>query len=1322
MSTKRLLTEKEIENILDFIKPYERIPYETAMSIVYEAKRKLRNQLVNVEIYPEIIPELKKELEKNYNDCKISPGESVGILCAQSIGEKNTQNSVAYEENIVLKHKNNIFQTTIGYFIDKLMIEDDMYEDNNYLKKLNGDFEILTISQEENIEWKTISEISKHPTNGDLVKIRTETGREVTTTLSHSHLKRENDEVLPILGSELKIGDRVPVMRKSPMVILEEKNSEEILMAWFYGVYTAFGSISNKGDFLIVKNTNTKTNELFDFSLRLLLSDLDTKYSIKLENKFFYAIYSSKMIEIIDLHFGNENEVPECVYNWGEKKLKAFLRGFLEENGFISKSKSKLVSIQHLLTRFGIHSRIETLTIDDKLSFYTLYIQNKYYDLFRQVFPTLKIDEKLFEKDYETIHPDVKDVENYKSDVVWEKIVDIQIIKECDYNYSYVYDFSVKGNETFGLMNGIVVHNTLNSIDWTEKILYNKDNNAVVEPIGQMIDNLLLEFPDKIEKIPENRTEYLPLNDGYYIPSSDENGWVDWYKIEAVTRHLPVGKLVKVVTQSGRSTVATQSKSFLVWSEKERKFLDTEGSKVKVGDILPTTHTLPMFTTTQEYFDLETIFPKNEYLYTDEVIKAMECKKFGKKGWNEHNGKSFTVPYNRPDSFLRSRKDYFSSCPPGLVYIYTSNTFVSHMTSKILLDDDFGFILGIYLADGWATETFVGISKNDPVIRKRVTDWCDKYSITTHLVTSEGKNVRKGTTNDLKIHSTLLARMLKNICNTGSKNKFIPLFAYNAPKEFLKGLIGGYFSGDGTVNKDDGYVSCCSISEQLIHGISFLLSYFSIFGVISSVQQKKNNVGSKNIHRLYSLTIRNDYAKRFAREFTLTENKKNSRLQNITLKKEYKFEYGKSQEEFPLRDVYFDEVVSVELVDGTTEYVYDLTVEKTRNFELYNGLNLKDTFHKCGQSERSVVQGVPRFQELLNATKSPKNVNCKIYFNEGNETLKELRETVSSNIVCLTLKDVSESIEIRMNKEKEEWYENFKLLYNDEFSAHEHCISIKLEQKKLFKYRIELKEISDKIESVYDDLYCVFSPQDKAQLDIFIDISRIKFTEKQLLFITEENANEIYIEECVQPILEKLILFGVQGIENIYFSKDDKTDEWYVETDGSNFRKLLGHPIIDYTRLLSNNMWDIYETLGIEATREFLVNEFESIMEGINLCHVKLLVERMTFSGNINSISRYTLRKDDAGVLSKASFEESTDNFIKAGFSGEIEKTVGVSASIICGKRANIGSGFMDLKMNLNYLDDSIPIFKDENNDGVVIENKGGYSKFKMYTNLETDT
>jgi DNA-directed RNA polymerase beta' subunit len=76
----------------------------------------------------------------------------------------------------------------------------------------------------------------------------------------------------------------------------------------------------------------------------------------------------------------------------------------------------------------------------------------------------------------------------------------------------------------------------------------------------------------------------------------------------------------------------------------------------------------------------------------------------------------------------------------------------------------------------------------------------------------------------------------------------------------------------------------------------------------------------------------------------------------------------------------------------------------------------------------------------------------------------------------------------------------------------------------------------------------------------------------------------------------------------------------------------------------------------------------------------------MLHGGSIASITRYTLKKDECGPMGKASFEESLDNFLNAGASGTIEPTEGVSSAIICGKRANIGTGMIELKADFNKL------------------------------------
>ena len=210
-------------------------------------------------------------------------------------------------------------------------------------------------------------------------------------------------------------------------------------------------------------------------------------------------------------------------------------------------------------------------------------------------------------------------------------------------------------------------------------------------------------------------------------------------------------------------------------------------------------------------------------------------------------------------------------------------------------------------------------------------------------------------------------------------------------------------------------------------------------------------------------------------------------------------------------------------------------------------------------------------------------------------------------------------------------------------------------------------------------------------MDVFVDptdvISRI---EEETAYITPDNAMEIYMEDVVEPNLTNISLCGIKGVNEIFYSTEN--NEWFIETNATNsdplklniLQMIMSLPDVDDTRTLSNNIWEIYETLGVEATKAFLVEEFMSIMDGINECHARLLVDRMTFSGGIASISRYTLKNDECGPMGKASFEESLDNFLNAAAEGEVEPTRGISASIICGKRSNTGTGIMGLKMNMS--------------------------------------
>ena len=348
-----------------------------------------------------------------------------------------------------------------------------------------------------------------------------------------------------------------------------------------------------------------------------------------------------------------------------------------------------------------------------------------------------------------------------------------------------------------------------------------------------------------------------------------------------------------------------------------------------------------------------------------------------------------------------------------------------------------------------------------------------------------------------------------------------------------------------------------------------------------------------------------------------------------------------------------------------------------------------NTFHKAGQSEKTMTEGVPRFQELLNATRSQKMVNHKIHFNEGTDTVKNLRKVVGNKICGISLQDLTINIKSFPKMINEEpWYKPYQILYPPTISSLDSFVRIHLNTRKIFEYKITERQIADAIENAYEDLYCIFSPT--GYVDVFVEPEDVRSRVKEdIAYISDDNVMEIYLEDVVETNISSIHVCGIQNITEIFYSSEK--GEWFLETNAvnsdprklNNFRQIMSLKEVDDTRTTSNNIWDIYETLGIEATKAFLVEEFMNIMDGINECHARLLVDRMTFRGSIDSISRYTLKNDECGPLGKASFEESLDNFLNAAAEGEVEPTLGVSASIICGKRSGTGTGIMGLKMNL---------------------------------------
>jgi DNA-directed RNA polymerase subunit A" len=320
-----------------------------------------------------------------------------------------------------------------------------------------------------------------------------------------------------------------------------------------------------------------------------------------------------------------------------------------------------------------------------------------------------------------------------------------------------------------------------------------------------------------------------------------------------------------------------------------------------------------------------------------------------------------------------------------------------------------------------------------------------------------------------------------------------------------------------------------------------------------------------------------------------------------------------------------------------------------------------NSFHSAGISEADLTVGVPKMQELLSATRNPKITNTTIYFVSRPKTLLDVIFVCAGKLKCLTLSQI---------------IKNWSFFQTPSGAT----IEFLFNWKTMYRFGAYPEDVAARIKKSFGDVHAVIAaPKTPHFSNVVLSVS---------LDISDDVNYLDYINEVAVPELLNVVVSGIKGIDNIFFDKQGEGDdtEWFVQTVGSNYSKVMVINCVDFERTVSNNIWDIYERFGVEAARESLLLEFTKIMGSINTAHTLILVDRMTFGGTIHSISRYTLKNESSSALGKASFEESLENLLQASINGDIDTCTGNSASIVCGKKARAGTGFMSLHVDLNAL------------------------------------
>ena len=840
----------------------------------------------------------------------------------------------------------------------------------------------------------------------------------------------------------------------------------------------------------------------------------------------------------------------------------------------------------------------------------------------------------------------------------------------------------------------------MSSVFGSKALIITEGEDHYYGPIGKFIDDIIQKNKSKVVTIGQDSV-VLDLVKPFHIVGVSNDEKTSWKAISQVSRHPANGGLVKVITRSGKTTTATLTHSFL-----KRSPTGIEpilGSDLKEGDRIPVASFIPT------------------------ISNPIMTKKIGKTVYN--------------------------------------------------LDYDFGWFAGIYLADGCLNGSSIRITKIAPIVEQRLNVLATQYNL---VFTTRYYQGEYGPGKDNIITDKLLANFIKNEFNTGSYDKVLPAWVYASNIDFIRGLLSGYFDGDGNVNASKHMLRVSSRSQSLINDICVLLAYVGIFA--SLLKETTINQPGKT---QYNLSVPKKYAEQFKTQvgFNMTEkadeldkiiqwNNRNVRHDN----KEYidkipacgqliadigrelnlpeqsayyrrwinkasigrrtlqnyisTFETEQAIQQIAGVDgkisllkqavnsnVIWDEIVKLEYLDDPKEFVYDFTVPGNDSFMIDTGVlvhNTLNTFHFAGISAKSAVtRGLPRLKEIISVSKNIKSPQMTVFLDEPYRFEKEQAKSVLNTIEITTIKDIcissriyfdpstsEDATQIDEDKELMEIYDYFQDIegVGDSGERSPWILRLEFDKSKMFDKDIRMSDVYYTIQSKFandlsSEINFVYSDDNSSKL-----IFRFQFIPKDKSPAEEKSEDMILtIKNLEKTVLNDIVIKGVKNItsasmektDNILYKIGEKSEDyntkptWVLYTEGSNLLDIFSHPNVDASRTFTNDIFEIYEVLGIEAAREVILNEITDLIGSdgtyINFRHTALLADIMVNRGAIMSIDRHGINKSDRGPLPKCSFEETTDMLAQAAIFSELDKMTGVSSNIMFGQEVPSGTGFVDV-------------------------------------------
>ena len=294
------------------------------------------------------------------------------------------------------------------------------------------------------------------------------------------------------------------------------------------------------------------------------------------------------------------------------------------------------------------------------------------------------------------------------------------------------------------------------------------------------------------------------------------------------------------------------------------------------------------------------------------------------------------------------------------------------------------------------------------------------------------------------------------------------------------------------------------------------------------------------------------------------------------------------------------------------------------------------TFHFAGVTEMQVTQGLPRLIEIFDARKKPSSPKMEIYLKKEYNNEKDAK-VFAERIKEIAVSDLASEINIDFSDKK---------------------IEIKVDKEGLRQSHYSLKKVVERLKE--------FGFAGKEKTDS-ISISAPELSFKDLYKLKEK--------------LKKTVISEIKGIKQILIVK--KENDYVIMTLGTSLKKILEMKEVHGQKVISNDLHEVADVLGIEAARQLIINEIQEVLntQGLDIDkrHLKLVSDAMTNTGEVKGVTRIGIIAQKSSILARATFETPVKQFVNATIKGNKDQLVSVIENVILNQPVPVGTGLPGL-------------------------------------------